>query len=120
MFSKKSINDATDRLIYPLIEKFCRLLGEYAESKKPIPFDTASYSITVDIITCYTSGKPWNMLDEPGFGSDKIESVRWFTAGSNFSTMFPWTRHIMMFLNNCFPQILFEGYTQMFHVSFPL
>ncbi|KAI5788384.1 cytochrome P450 [Geopyxis carbonaria] len=114
MFSKKSINNATDRMIYPLIEKFCTLLEGYAESGKPVPFDTATYSITVDIITSYVSGQAWNMLDEPDFGSDKLDSVRWFTGGSNFSTMFPWARYLTIFLNKCFPQLLLEGYTQMY------
>jgi hypothetical protein len=118
MFSKRAINDLTSRLIYPFVEKLCRHLDHFCDTQTPVPFDNATYCITVDIITAYMSGTPWNMLDEPGFDTKRLDSVRWFTGGSNVAICFPWTRRAVQFLNWCFPGVVLEGYTQMFRVRF--
>jgi hypothetical protein len=117
MFSKRAINDLTSRLIYPMVEKLCRHLDNFCDTQTPVPFDNATYCVTVDIITAYVSGTPWNMLDEPGFDTERLDSVRWFTGGSNVAICFPWTRRAVQFLNWCFPAMVLEGYTQMFRVG---
>ncbi|KAG0587423.1 hypothetical protein KC19_2G163400 [Ceratodon purpureus] len=113
MFSKKAINDLTHSAVYPLIHKLCGLLDGFCERRQAVPLDSAMYCVTVDIITRYISGKPWNMLDEPGLDMKRLELIRWFTSGTNLVICFPWTRQIALFLNKCFPRVVLGGYTQM-------
>lgn len=114
MFSKMAINELTHNAVYPLIQKLCGLLDAgFCARARPVPLDSAMYCVTVDIITTYISGKPWNMLDEPGLDSERLELIRWFTSGTPVVVCFPWIRRIAQFLNKCFPGVVLGGFTQM-------
>ncbi|KAA8897519.1 cytochrome P450 [Sphaerosporella brunnea] len=111
MFSKQSINTATNSVIYPMIEKFINRLQEFADSNKVLPMDGALYCLTVDIITEYTCGKAWGFLSEPGMDSAKLQSVRWLTAGSPYSIEFPWLKKVVLRLHKTFPKLNLGGYS---------
>ncbi|KAF8538331.1 cytochrome P450 [Trichophaea hybrida] len=75
MLSKRKVLEASDVILQGQIEKFVRILEGMAERNVPIPLSHGFYAITSDIMSVYLFGKSWNLMDEPGFRSELLDSV---------------------------------------------
>lgn len=121
MFGKGPINKATDRLIYPMVEKLIHSLEVYTEARagEVLDFSNAAYSATIDIMTNYCFGMSWDLLQQPNFESPLIERVRWITNGGGKIVCFPRTTALIRRLHEWFPKSILTDFSLMKDVRPP-
>lgn len=141
MFSKQAINDASDSIVYKVVEKLCAHLDTFCAQGKPVPLANAFYCVTVsledriegrkgygmdeytdvvgqiDIISTYAFGESWNMLDEPSFESVWVNTVLSLTQGANIAVYLPSVRVVAFALSAVFPSFVLTGFTRFVQVS---
>ena len=61
-----------------MVKKRMRSLEVYTGPKtgEVLAFSNAPYSATIDIMTNYSFGTSWNLLEQPNFESPLIDRVR--------------------------------------------
>lgn len=104
MFSKRRITEAS-AIMEGVVQKFCGLLDTFCEDSRPVPLSNAFYCVTVDIISTFTFGTPWGMLDEKDFTGEWVEGVLSFTGMLQARIHFPKVLGIMETLGNIFPSL---------------
>ncbi|KAI5842353.1 cytochrome P450 [Tricharina praecox] len=112
-FSKKAINDACSTVLSPIIENFCDKLDAFCASGAPVPLANGFYCVTVDIISQYCFGRCWNMLDEPNFTSDWVESVLSISDGINIRLHFPMLTNVLLFVSQFVPSLVPLAYKRL-------
>jgi hypothetical protein len=117
MFSKKRIQEA-NFIMQGVVQKLCGLLEKFCEDGKPVPLSNAFYCVTVDTITAYTFGESWNMLDEPNFTSEWVESVLSFTEMLQARVQFPRILGVLEFLGKIFPSLTPLAFLKIIQVSY--
>ncbi|KAA8909835.1 cytochrome P450 [Sphaerosporella brunnea] len=104
MFSKRRILEAST-IMQDVVMKLCTILETFCDSNKPVPLSNAFYCVTVDTITAYTFGESWNMLDEPNFTSEWVESVLSFAGMVQAKIQFPRALGVLEALGKVFPSL---------------
>ena len=104
-----------------MVEKLIRSLDLYTGPKagEVLDFSKAAYSATIDIMTNYSFGTSWNLLEQPDFESPLIDRVRWITYGGGKIVCFPRTTALVRRLHEWFPKSILTDFSLMKAVCYP-
>ena len=93
-FSKRQIAN-NEAQIQEKVDHLCQRLEECMANGQVVRLDAAYMALTMDIITEFAFGKPYNYLDEPDFKLSWKETVVEGSANGVFLRQFPWALPIL-------------------------
>lgn len=80
--------------------------GEKLPERVSPPATSETGANQVDIITAFAFGECWDMLDEPGFESEWLDSTHALAEIAQISIHFPFVRVLGQIVGNIFPKTL--------------
>lgn len=89
---------AIEPIIQTSVDKLCVTISTYTHDEGIVELHTAYMALTLDVVSHYAFGKPFGLVDTPGFSPEWKKALGATIEAGVMNRSFPWLADLMITL----------------------